>query len=224
MSTLNLETMHGLLEQPESLQDKKTMHTKMRSLGAAYVLLKTRGWSDISTNRIAKMVGISQPSFYSHYKNLETCLEDFVKVLVAPGVEFVALWQDSLPEASDDQASWLVHHSALVEHAARFQLFMGLFFEYRRANHMLGKRLQQLEDRVLTHLREHRRVMIEVGGLDPDFMAPQVEVYAHGLSAITFGLLEQHHYERLSKKMCSKLLTSQALALSAHIFRGQVQV
>lgn len=224
MNTLNLDTLHGLLEHPETLQDKKAMHTKMRALGAAYVLLQTRGWSDISTNRIAKMVGISQPSFYAHYKNLDACLEDFVEVLISPGVEFVAQWQDSLPDQSDDMASWLAHHSTLVERAGQFGLFMNLFFEHRRATHLLGTKLRQLEDRVLAHHREHRRVMIEIGGLDPDFMAPQVEVYAHGLSAITFGLLEQYHHERLSQKMCAKLLTSQALALSAHIFRGQMQV
>lgn len=167
--SLDLSALYTTIETDPStqwLKNRKRAHTKVRMLEAAIYLLETSGWLSISTNHIAKLIGISQPSFYSHYANLEACLEDVLGILTEP-LEGRAIAFEQMLMAIDGSAKEvsLSHFEWVVDMAMTHQIMMRLFFKHRRASTALGARLLVLERRCLSGWLKHTRVRIEQHGL-----------------------------------------------------------
>lgn len=56
--------------------DELQLGTRQRLLNNAIRLIKKDGINGLSMNKVAKMTGIAQPSFYNHFKNLHELLEE----------------------------------------------------------------------------------------------------------------------------------------------------
>lgn len=187
------------------------------------MLLETMGPDAVTTAAIARHIGVSQPTFYAHFTSLDDFHDQLLDALTAPVETWLAGLHASLLELEADTFAHVVaHFTRVLDLVDAHRSFVRLFLNHRRAPTGLGPRLRAFEARVHAEVESHTLDTIARQGFDPDLLAPQAGLFASALTPIIFGLLERYLDGALSRPMCAKLLGSQNLALSAHIFRGQI--
>ena len=119
--------------------------TRQRLLDAAYRLILEEGITAVSMNRVTKLAGIAQPSFYTHFNNLAGLIDELaVKIkndLLYPVQK--ALITTFTMEGAEDKSIVLERlYRMLIEGLFANNFLMQQALERHQTNSLFGKHIQ----------------------------------------------------------------------------------
>lgn len=220
---IHLRDLHSSPDPARWLKDKSRARTKQRAMEAAVYIFQTQGWPGISTANIARHVGISQPGLYAHFESIDDILTrtaDALTVPLGPISKSIALTLARI-EHPEDTAALTAYAQVLVDWMARERHFFELLPHRQNMTH-IGQRMQDFERLLRAAARNFGLNLLEHAGMDPDMFEAQAVLYSTVHASLVLTLIEQHLRGAFSAKMCVKLITSQLLALGAHVFRNKM--
>lgn len=220
---VHLRDLHASADPTRWLQDKSRAHTKQRSMEAAIYIFQTQGWQGISTANIARHVGVSQPGIYAHFESIDDILTRTVDALTRPlgPISTSITLHLAKIEHPEDPDALTAYASMLIDWIARERMFFDLLPHRQNMTH-LGLRMQDFERLLKAAARNFGLSLLEHAGMDSDMFEAQAVLYSDVHAGLVLTLIEQHLRGAFSAKMCVKLITSQLLALGAHLFRNKM--
>ena len=220
---IHLRELHASPDPARWLKDKTRAHTRQRSMEAAVYIFQTQGWQGISTANIARHVGVSQPGLYAHFDGIDDILARTVDALtrpLGPVTKAITLHLASI-EHPERAESITQYAQMLVDWVSKARHFFELL-PHRQHMTQLGLRMQDFERLLQAGARNFGLNLLEQAGMDPDMFEAQAVLYGDVHASLVLTLIDQHLKGAFSAKMCVKLITSQLLALGAHLFHNKM--
>ncbi|HEX5357242.1 MAG TPA: TetR/AcrR family transcriptional regulator [Aquabacterium sp.] len=174
------------LARPLSRQEAKLV-TRQRLLQAAMSILLEKGREALTTGAVTRIVGVAQPTFYVHFPDMETLLEELATDIVDKLRKSLREARQPLRGAPDvvaaSRESFRISIRACIEHEDLLRVFLSE--QYRPAS-TLGVCAQTLFSEIRDELVADVAELPFTAGLKPD----QLTLIAEGIVSLIlqFGL------------------------------------
>ncbi len=185
--------------------------SRQRLIKAAITVLGEQGMSRLTTGKIARAAGLSQPSFYVHFADMEDLLSSVADQVVRPVQEVLTKAMGQLGNISSDtmgetlRTAWSEALDALLEERAVAEVLLA---HRRDRTTPLGKGIRKAQDELLASLVSIFQTLHSkgpAGSTDP-------KVEAELTLAVALGALEGLLDGRIEREPC---LDSLVLVMSA---------
>lgn len=162
--------------------------TRQQLIDAAAELLRTEGVSAVTTTRITQAVGVTQPAFYVHFRNVDECLSIAAEQLATRMLTLLrearatvrAKPGEDVEGALNNTLQVLLSEPKLVE----------IFLQYRRdTSSAVGQLLAATYDRARAELAEDMELGAQLLGV-PEGVLPSARIQADLLAALALGAIE----------------------------------
>ena len=167
---------------------ERKQRTRQQLIDAAAELARTEGVSAVTTTRITSAVGVTQPAFYVHFRNIDECLgiaaEQLASRMLALLREARATVRENpgtdIRKTIDDSLKVLLSEPNLLQ----------IFLQYRRdTSSAVGQSLAATYDRARAELAEDMELGARLLGV-PEGALPSARVQADLLAALALGAAE----------------------------------
>ena len=202
---------------PLSRQEAKLV-TRHRLLQAAMSILLEKGREGLTTGAVAKVVGVAQPTFYVHFPDMETLLEelatDIVDKLRTTLREARAPMRGAVDVVAASREAFRLSLRSCVKHADLLRIFLA---EQYRPNSTLGACAQSLLSDMREELVADVAELPFTAGLKP----PQLALIAEGTVSLIlqFGLALAEK-RQTDEEAIVDLLAQSTMALVMSMPRG----
>jgi len=180
-------------DRPAATDGRQTRHrarrvqTRRAILDAAVAICVEEGPAALTTTRLSRAAGITQPGFYTHFDNVEDCLRTMAGEVGAAVREHDRAVRLEADLASDPREAIRDIHRRTIDVLLVDRTWLTLFLRYRRdPTHALGRAMMDNEregrERLIVDLHVQARTL----GLGPGARA-HIEAYADIAQAQTAG-------------------------------------
>jgi len=155
--------------------------TRRRLIDAAIEVLRTEGLQGLSTRKLARMAGISQPGFYVHFQDMDALVTAAGEQVAERLRNWVRRWREL-----EDENGLFPRRPALAEAATAQPAFIKLLMKHRRDD---TSPLGQVAARFFDGLREELRDEIERQVADPERLL-DMNLYLDIVGGLAVSVLE----------------------------------
>lgn len=173
--------------------------TREAMLEVAQALLRTEGPHAITTRSVAKAVGISQPSFYAHFGNVQALIQEAAAGIAEELLELTRTAQQALRDAGpSDPEALREHFVGVLERMKERAPVLQLYARHRRSEGPLGDLCRQVDVDVHAVVVEH--LLEVIGQREADHASP-----AHQAA------------DRMAAVLTTRIFTSGELAIEGRV-------
>jgi len=193
--------------------------SRQRLIKAAITVLGEQGMSKLTTGKIARAAGLSQPSFYVHFTDMEDLLSSVADQVVRPVQEVLAKAMSQLGSVSGEtkdeaiRAAWSEALDALLEERGVAEVLLA---HRRDRTTPLGKGIRKAQDELLSSLSN---IFQTLHAKVPTAGSTNSNVEAELTLALALGALEGLLDGRFEKGPCLDLLVMTMSASAAEVAR-----
>ena len=161
--------MDRVREASERPRERRTGKTRAKLLARAVELLRAEGIDAVTTKRLTRHLGITQPAFYMHFEDIEACRAEAVELLADELVVFIETMHGSLREVDPfDPATLERHYARVVERALEDRELARLLVLGTRQESILDDRVEAARQRIVTEIALHMNTVAEALGYPAD--------------------------------------------------------
>lgn len=162
--------------------------TRELLLQTALALLPEVGFAGITTSRLTKALGVSQPAFYAHFKGLESLLDALVERVGEGLVSFAQEAQAELLQTGPGNPQAMVRHFIKVfERVDQNKAFFSLYLAHRLSPDPLGDRLRKIEATITEGIVLHQQENLRKLGVEAQCYEQECREEAKMINAILLG-------------------------------------
>lgn len=166
---------------PKLSRAESKERTRQRLIDAAITVLGDEGLQAMSTRKLARMAGISQPSFYVHFDDMDA----LVRAAGEEAADRIRRWLRRWREV-EDRGTEPTQLPRLVQAATAQPAFIKLLMKHRRDD---TSPLGQVSARFFAGLRDDLRLEIERQAAAADRL-PDMELYLDIVGGLALSVLE----------------------------------
>jgi len=192
--------------------------TRALLLQACIELIRAEGLTALTTHRVAKAAGISQPGFYNHFKNLDALLEVAVTDVLTGMADRQSRMRREAMQTPQTAAAMLqpAPTRALLERMLDVFVseptFADLYLRYRFDPTVLGGAIARVARKVEDDMIADNWALSLIGGTRPEHY-DRVALYTEQLNALYYRTGEQLLQGRYDRERILESLTSANVAL-----------
>ena len=137
-------------------RDSRSERNRQRLLDAAISVLLEGGPAKFTSAQIARVAGLHKPAFYTHFKNVEECLQAVALEVARANVRDTLVLQTRADEKlppEDELPSRLIEQ--LLNSVRQYEALYRLLRRYRAEEGPLGDAIRELDSYVLERWTEH---------------------------------------------------------------------
>ena len=193
--------------------------TRARVVEACTELIRAEGTASLTTERVAREVGISQPGFYKHFDSLDALVLEGVGVVleqgrsILRGIRVAALARFVTPQMLLSRDAVEPPVEATLKVFVHDPRFAELFLRYRDDPTLFDGSVVELDQRIRQELSEDCWVVAQRLGARPEDYA-RVAVYAEHMLALFYVGCEQLLHQRFSLQLVVSSTSSALVALN----------
>jgi len=208
---------------------RRVGETRALLLQACIELIRADGLTALTTDRVAKAAGISQPGFYNHFKNVDALLEVAVTDVLTEMADRQSRLRREAMQVPSTLAAMLqpAPTRALLERMLEVLLseptFADLYLRYRFDPTVLGGAIARVARKVEEEMIADNWALSLVAGTRPEHY-DRVALYAEQISALYYRAGEQLLHGRYDREQILESLTSASVVLNQQLVEELVRL